>query len=146
MDGDLKVHQGSTLKAGFDFTIPGSHPAATVGFLSPEVVFDATCASGTPQDKKIVVSIQNQFYADSASSSAWYPSGDQESAATYQGSATVPSFCDDGALVRLQHGGTFSTNVMSTDTQHKVNVRWHYTDDQGTGGGWSGTYSVLPSN
>jgi hypothetical protein len=33
--------------------------------------------------------------------------------------------------------------VSSTDTQHKVNLRWHYLD--GTGGGWSGTYSVMTS-
>jgi len=51
--------------------------------------------------------------------------------------ATVPR------LVRLQQGGTFGTNITSTDTKDKVNVRWHYLDV--TGGGWSGTYSVVPS-
>jgi hypothetical protein len=143
MDGDLKVQQGSTLSAGYDFTMPGSDPAATVGFLNTTVTFNATCASGTPGSQTIVVHIAKQSYTDPANSSAWYPSGDQNDASTYQGSATVPSFCDPGALVRLQQGGTFSTNVTSTDTQDKVNIRWHYKD--GTGGGWSGTYSVTPS-
>ena len=146
MDGDLNVEQESTLSVGYDFTMPGSHPAATVGFISPKVVFNATCASGTPRSVPIPVNIQNQTYPVPANNSAWYPSGDQTSAATYQGAATVPKFCDDGALVRLQQGGTFSTNVMSTVEQVKVNVRWHYRDENGAGGGWSGTYSVIVVN
>jgi hypothetical protein len=146
MDGDLKVAQGSKLLAGFDFTMPGSHPEANIGFLGPKVVFNATCASGSPgSPKPIVVDIPNQIYtagtAVPANNSAWYPSGDQTSAATYQGFAIVPGFCDPGTLVRLQQGGTFSTNVLSDDKEDKVNVRWHYSD--GTGGGWSGTYSVI---
>ncbi len=143
MNGDFKVAQGSTLSAGYDFTMPGSHPAAVVGFVGTKVVFNATCASGTPGLANIVVNIPDQTYAVAANSSAWYPSGDQNSAATYQGSATVPTFCSPGALVRLQQGGTFRTNVTSTDAQDKVNVRWHYKD--GTGGGWSGTYSAVGS-
>jgi hypothetical protein len=142
MAGDLKVAQGSTLSAGYDFTMPGQHPAATVGFLGTTVTFNATCASGTPGSKPIVVNIDDQGYNDPANSSAWYPSGNQNDASTYQGSTTVPSFCDPGALVRLQQGGTFSTYVTST-AQNKVNLRWHYMDE--TGGGWSGTYSVIPS-
>ncbi|HST24408.1 MAG TPA: right-handed parallel beta-helix repeat-containing protein, partial [Gaiellaceae bacterium] len=143
MNGDQKVKQGSTLSAGFDFTMPGNHPAATVGFLGSKVTFNATCASGTPGSMTITVNIPNESYTDPANSPAWLPSGDQNSASTYQGSTVVPTFCDPGALVRLQQGGTFSTNVTSTDTKDKVNVRWHYLDV--TGGGWSGTYSVVPS-
>ncbi len=143
MNGDQKVKQGSTLSAGFDFTMPGNHPAATVGFLGSKVTFNATCASGTPGSTTITVTIPDESYVDPLNSSQWYPSGDQNSASTYQGSVTVPSFCDPGALVRLQQGGTFSTNVTSTDKKDKVNVRWHYMDV--TGGGWSGTFSVIPS-
>jgi hypothetical protein len=143
MNGDQKVKQGSTLSAGFDFTMPGNHPAATVGFLGSKVTFNATCATGTPHSMTITVNIADQSYTDPLNSFAWYPSGDQNSPSTYQGSTTVPSFCDPGALVRLQQGGTFSTNVTSTDKKDKVNVRWHYMDV--TGGGWSGTYSVTPS-
>ena len=123
--------------------MPGSHPAATVGFLGTAVTFNATCASGTPGSQQIVVSIADQGYNDPAKSSAWYPSNNQNDASTYQGSTTVPSFCDPGALVRLQQGGAFSTFVTSTDTQDKVNLTWHYMD--GKGGGWSGTYSVIPT-
>jgi len=143
MNGDQKVKQGSILSAGFDFTMAGKHPTATVGFLGSTVTFNATCASGTPGSMTITVNIADQSYTDPANSSAWFPSGDQNSPSTYQGSTVVPSFCDPGALVRLQQGGTFSTNVTSTDKVDKVNVRWHYMDV--TGGGWSGTYTVVPS-
>ena len=30
MEGNLSIHPGDTIKAGYDFTMPGSHPAATV--------------------------------------------------------------------------------------------------------------------
>ena len=29
MEGNLQIHPGDTVKAGYDFTMPGSHPAAT---------------------------------------------------------------------------------------------------------------------
>lgn len=144
MNGGMKVAQGSTLSAGYDFKMPGSHPSATVGFVGTTVTFAATCASGTPGSQTIVVEPADQSYVVPANSSAWYPSADQNDASTYQGSKTVPSFCDPGALVRLQQGGTFHTNVSSTDTQDKVTVRWHYK--AGTGGGWSNSYSVIPSS
>jgi hypothetical protein len=152
MDGNLQVHQGSTLSVGYDFTMPGNHPQAAVRFLgttgsgaadSATATFTATCASGSQGSRTIEVDIFDHSYNDPANSTAWYPSGDQNDTSTYQGSVTVPSFCTSGALVSLQQGGTFSTNVSSTDTQDKVDLRWHYED--GTGGGWSGSYGVVPS-
>lgn len=142
MEGDLKVPQGSTLQVGYGFTMPGGHPGATVGFSETTVTFNATCASGTPGAATVVVSIPDAAYTDPAGSSGWYPTGDERSSASYEGAATVPSFCDPGALVRLQQGGTFSTAVTSTDTTDPVNVRWHYREN--TAGSWSGTYSVIP--
>src|SRR5206468_3830657 len=46
MEGDLKVSPGDVLMAGYDFTIPGSHPAITVQLVNPAVVFQAQCVSG----------------------------------------------------------------------------------------------------
>src|SRR5579862_2670409 len=143
MEGDLKVAQGSILRAGFDMTMPGGHPTAAVVFLGTSITFAATCASGTPGTATIVVAIGSQSYVDPTSDSGWYASGDQQDGSTYQGSAVVPSFCDAGALVRLQQGGFLSTSVASSDTQDPVHVRWHY--NCGGAGGWSGTYSVIPS-
>src|SRR5690348_7509547 len=43
MEGDLKVSARDTLKVGYDFTMPGSHPAASVSFIESEVTFSYTC-------------------------------------------------------------------------------------------------------
>lgn len=141
--GDLKVAQGSILSVGYSFSMPGKHPAATVSFLQTTVTFNATCASGTPGSQTIVVTASSGPYTVAANSGAWVPSDKPDAAATYQGSATVPSFCDPGALVRFKEGGTFSTLVTSTDTTDEVKVRWHYMD--GKGGTWSSEYKVIPS-
>ena len=142
MEGDLKVAPGSTLKAGYSFTMPGNHPAATVTFVGARVVFQATCVSGTGT-ATLTVPMTDEPFQDAANSSAWLPSGDQSNAATYQGSVTVPDVCN-GGLVLLQKGGTFTAGVTSTDKTDKVNVRWHYRGATDAGG-WSGTLGVVPS-
>jgi hypothetical protein len=82
---------------------------------------------------------------DPQNSSAWYPSGDQKDASTYQGSAPVPTCSDPSGLIRLQQGGTFAARVISDVKVPKVNIRWHYKGVTGSGGGWSATYSVIAS-
>lgn len=121
--------------------MPGNHPEATVNFTGASVVLQATCVSG-PGHGTIVVALADASYTDPAKSSAWYPSGDQHSPAVYQGTTSIPDLCS-GGLVRLQQGGTFAATVASTDTDDKVNVRWHYSAN-GTSGSWSGTRSVVP--
>jgi hypothetical protein len=141
MEGDLKVAAGTLLKAGYDFTMPGAHAAASVAFLGANVLFNATCATGSGGGP-ITVPMTDGSYADPAGSSAWLPSGTQSSPVVYQGSIAVPDLCH-GGLVRLKQGGTFSAVVTSTDNTAKFNVRWHYSAN-GTPGGWSGTKTVVP--
>ncbi len=136
MEGDLKVAPGTSLLVGYDFTIPGNHPEATVSFLDGSVTFQATCESGSAQGT-IVVPLAAASYTDPQDSSAWYPSGDQHSASVYQGSTSIPDLCD-GGIVRLKQGGTLTATIASTDPSHKVNVRWHYSAN-GSSGSWSGT-------
>ena len=140
MDGDLKVAQGSTMSVGYDFTIPHQHGATNVGFTGASVEFNVTCTAGTPSSPSLTVAIPDQTYVDPAGSSAWYPSGDQTSALTFQGLATVPTCSDPSGLVRFQQGGIFSTDVVSDVSGVVVNIRWHYKDGSSGSGGWSGTY------
>jgi VCBS repeat-containing protein len=145
MDGDLKVPPGSEMQVGYSFTIPGDHSPATIGFVGAKVTFNVTCTAGTPSNSTFVVATPDQSYFDPQDSGAWYPSGDQKSALTYQGSAPVPTCSAPGGLIRLQQGGTFSATVTSGAVQvPKVNIRWHYNGVTGSGGGWSATYSVSP--
>jgi hypothetical protein len=141
MEGDLKVKPGDTLSAGYDFTMPGKHPAATLMFASTMVTFQAQCVSGIGGGT-IVVTMPDSFYTDPANSSQWLPSGDQHSPLVYQGSTTVPNFCG-GSQMTLKKGGTFTAQLQSTDTTDKVNIRWHYSAN-GSAGSWSGTASVIP--
>jgi hypothetical protein len=141
MEGDQKLATGTVLDVGYDFTMPGNHPAATVSFVASSVTFKATCATGSGGGT-FTVPIANQSYTDSQSSTAWYATGDQHSAAAYQGSLAVPDLCN-GGLVRLQQGGTFTTGIASTDGMNTVSVRWHYSAN-GSSGSWSGTLNALP--
>jgi hypothetical protein len=142
MEGNLKVSPGTVLMAGFDFTIPGSHPEEMVLFVNPMVVFQAQCPSGADAGT-IMVGLVSELITVPQNSSAWYPSGDQHSPLVYQGSTIVPDLCQ-GGLVSLRKGGTFSADVLSTVTTSAIHVRWHYSAN-GTSGSWSGTRSVLPS-
>jgi hypothetical protein len=141
MEGDLKVSPGAVLMAGYDFTIPGSHPADTVQLVNASVTFQAQCASG-PGGGTIVVFLSGGPITVPQNSSAWFPSGDQSSPLVYQGSVAVPDLCG-GGLVRLQSGGTFSADLQASDTSHSVHVRWHYSAN-GSSGSWSGTASFTP--
>jgi hypothetical protein len=109
MEGDLKVNPGDTLRVGYDFTMPGQHPATTLLFSQTTVTFQAVCASGSGGGS-IVVNIMNQSYTDPQNSSNWYPSGDQNASSVYQGSITVPNLCGGGTM-RLNQGAAFSSAV-----------------------------------
>jgi hypothetical protein len=144
MEGNLHVAPGTTLSVGYDFTMPGSHPAANVTFTATSVVFQVACV-GSSQTGTLTVPIAKATYGDPAGSPSWYPSGDQSSGLVYQGSLVVPdTICGPGVTVSLQAGGTFTTGITSTDTQDKVNVRWHYSANRSSGG-WSGTTSAIPN-
>jgi hypothetical protein len=141
MEGNLTLSPGVILQAGYDFTMPGNHPTASVSFIGANVTFAWTCVSGAGSGT-LVVPMANQSYTDAQNSPGWYPSGDQSSSLVYQGSIAVPNACSGGPL-SFQAGGTFSSGISSTDTTNKVNVRWHYSGN-GSAGGWSGTKSVVP--
>ena len=142
MEGNLKLSPGDLLMAGYDFTIPGSHPAIQVQFLNPMVTFQAECVEGGGGGTIVVPMPSDQFTVPEKSS-AWYPSGDQHSPLVYQGSVVVPDLCG-GGKVTLRDGGTFTAELKASDTSRGVHVRWHYSAN-GTSGSWSGTGSFLPS-
>jgi hypothetical protein len=141
MEGDLKVSPGTVLRAGYDFTIPGSHPADTVQFANAVVTFHAQCGTGTGGGTIVVVLSGNSITVP-PNNSAWFPSGDQSSPSVYEGSLAVPDLCS-GGLLRLQSGGTFSADLQASDTTLSVHVRWHYSAN-GSSGSWSGTSSFVP--
>jgi hypothetical protein len=112
MEGNLQLAPGATLKAGYDFTIPGDNNSVTVTFTNPEVTFtNVTCVSGaTPTTSTITVPMPTPQSYTSTNGGNWYPSGDQSSSLVYQGSISVPNVCNGGD-VDFQNGGTFTATI-----------------------------------
>lgn len=141
MEGNLKVSPGTLLMAGYDFTIPGSHPAIDVQIVNPMLTFQAGCVSGVGGGA-FIVPIGGSLITVPQNSSAWYPSGDQHSPAVYQGAVIVPDLCG-GGLITLKSGAVFTADLQASDTSRAVHVRWHYSAN-GSAGSWSGTGSFRP--
>ncbi len=137
--GKMKVSPGATLRVGYDFTIPGKHPATTVKWVDGQVEFAYTCAAGGGSGT-IVVPIANRSYDVGLNSTAWYPSGNANDDSVYQGSRTVPDVCGGGQI--LLGKATFVAGILASQ-KVKLNYRWHFSA-AGGGGGWSGTYGVTP--
>ena len=134
--GDVKVAPGSTLTAGYDFTIPGKHPATEVLFVDGQVTFDATCVSGSGRR------------ADHGAAAEPGLSGRRERERLVperrpEVAPHVPGISHRSRPLWRRRDparqGTFSARVLATTTPVKVDYRWHYLS-----GGWSGTYSVTP--
>jgi hypothetical protein len=110
MEGNLQLAPGATLKAGYDFTIPGNNNSVFVTFTDPTVTFNVTCVSGaTPATSTITVPMSTQTY-NSTNGGTWYPSGSQSSSLVYQGSIGVPDICS-GGNVSFRSGGTFTATI-----------------------------------
>jgi hypothetical protein len=110
MEGNLQVAPGATLKAGYDFTIPGDNNSVFVTFTHPEVTSKVKCANGTtPTMSTVTVPMPTQTY-HSTNGATWYPSGSQSSSLVYQGSISVPNVCN-GGKVSFQNGGTFTATI-----------------------------------
>jgi hypothetical protein len=141
MEGDLRVNPGTTIFGGFDFTMPGSHPAATVSFVGLQVSIPYRCGSG-PILGSLVFAVNQSAITIPANNNDWYPSGDQKSPLVLQAQATVPDVCNGGE-VRMDQGATFSGDIRSTDTSDVVHIRFHYGPGSSSKS-WSGTLSVIP--
>ena len=135
MEGDLKIHPGDVLRAGFEFTMPGGHPATTAVFTSGYVALQVTCPNSS--SPPLTIPLHDQTVVDPEDSTAWYPSGDQSSPLVYQGTLIAPDLCA-GAVMDDARGALFTTAFAATDTVDRFSFRFHYSDNS-TSGGWSGT-------
>jgi len=137
MEGALHINPGDVLKAGYDFTMPGSHPAATV-VVSGEVDIHIRCGDGRTFD--ITIPLPCASYSVAANENDWVPSGDQGSPLVYQGSVVAPDVCGNNGVCDASSGATFHGHVSSSDPRDPINFRFHYGDNvPATGTSWSGT-------
>jgi hypothetical protein len=110
MGGNLEVGPGTTLPAGYDFTLPGYNESLTMTVSAAEVTFAVSCVAKTPPlVPALSVPLQPDTYQ--VTSDQWYPSGDQASPLVYQGSVAVPALCGPGGEINLARGGTFTATL-----------------------------------
>jgi hypothetical protein len=104
MEGDLSLKPGATLKAGFDFSIPGTHGPISVAVSGATVTFTPRCGSNA-STTTLTVALGGYSVIVPANNGNWNPNG-----SPYQGSTSVPNICA-GGKVRFDQGGTFSAGV-----------------------------------
>ncbi len=141
MEGNLPIAASSTVKAGYDFIIPGGD-AAYETFTDAGVTLNVICPGNS--DRTLTIALPTQTYDDvggvGRGPATWLPSASQSSSLVYQGS-TVSNVCGT-QTGHASQGATFTAEVCSTDSVDPVAIRFHYSDN--TSGSWSGTASVTP--
>jgi hypothetical protein len=108
--GDMQVTPGTTLQAGYDFTLPEISNSLTMTVSAAQVTFAVSCVSKAARSAPtLTVALQPETYQ--ITGSQWYPSGDQSSPLVYQGSVAVPALCGTGGKISLAKGGTFTATL-----------------------------------
>lgn len=139
--GNLSIRPGDTLRAGFDFSVPGG-PAGddVVSVTAGSVVVHGQCKDGTYAP--LTIPLPAQTFTVPAHSTDWFPSDDPKSPVVYQGSIVVPaSFCG-GDAGHAPTAATFTADF-AAGLSTPLNVRMVYADN--TTGSWGATASVTPS-
>lgn len=163
MEGAIKISPGDWVSAGYRFSIPGSHPAETVWVASAQVSLSGPCTNGG--SATVVVPLSAGPYTVLANDNNWWPTGDQQSAASFQGAVQAPAgLCGGTGKLDASAGADFSADLQSTDQSNKISVSFHYRDPAAKGqpnvdcsnvesanwssstcgASWSGTPSYFP--
>jgi hypothetical protein len=118
------VRPGDTLSAGYAFSLPGKHAAATITFNQAQAIVQATCLPHRQRHHHhhdcrrersagpLFINIADASYSAAANSSAWVPSANDSDPSVFQGSIVVPDLCD-GEAFRVGGDATFTSMVGS---------------------------------
>jgi hypothetical protein len=163
------LQPGDSIYAGYSFQYPGQGsganypPGAITVFKDGQAVLSVSCPDNSvPSQSSVTVPMPYQSYDGTQTSNGWFPTGDQTSFLSYQGSLQMPSLCPTTVanptgtmVVGKQTMGPFTAMVYTSATSYPtIQVRWHYGDaatagaatGTGTGSSWSGTASVDPAD
>jgi hypothetical protein len=141
MEGNIPVSPGDTVRGGWDLSMPGAHPAATVSIATAGVGVSVTCPDGHTQ--WVGMGFPDQAFTVAANDTSWHPAADSGSPAVWQGSTVAPRDLCHGSTGRSTKGAAMVANVTSSDTVDTVSLRFHYSD--GSPGSWSAAKSFQPS-
>lgn len=129
----LEFNQGQTVEAGYQFRIPGNHPAATATLNNGNVQADVRCTDGSSYTLRIPLPA-NQAYSIKAGKGGWVP---RLNAGAYQGStvaAACPGGVSQGTLVNAYFSALGASagvgnppsqpGITTTDTADPLDVRF----------------------
>jgi hypothetical protein len=171
MEGSLAFPPGSYLNGGYHFkpTQKATSPYQ-VTFSNVHVDLPVACTSGGPVVGTVVLPLPNATYTVPANSTAWIPTGDQNSPLAWQGAVGAPPLCGPGGTMynaAQQGGASFSADITSSESGKNVQLQFHYrvpaakgrpnTDCTNTadpnrdradvcGASWSATTTVTPGS
>jgi hypothetical protein len=161
-EGSIKIANGDYISAGYSFSVPGAHPDALYKLSGASVTIEGTCSNGGTGSVVIPVSSPSTGYVVPANNSQWFPTGDQSSTESYQGSVAASGLCGGTGSLSVRAGGaTFTADVHSTDSADSISVRFHFRDPNAKGkgnidcrlsspskaicgAGWSATRAIVP--
>ncbi len=135
MEGNITIANGDYVAAGYAFSVPGSHPAMIVTMADAKVTITGTCSDGG--SGTLTIPLSAGPYDVGANDNSVYPSGDESSSASYQGS-TGPNgakVCGGQGSLNASQGATFSADLQSNVTTSQVQVKFHYSDPNAKGKG-----------
>ena len=151
LPGTIGINSGDTIAAGYELTLGGNHPAATVSLVSGgNITADIACVGGNSYT--LTIPLPAQSYSIAAGSNGPVPSNNQSSPLVFQGSttATPPTgdSCTGGRTIQayfsamgLSEGGDGNPGgpgFLTTDVTDPLNMRFHLLDNnsnRGTGYG-----------
>jgi len=127
---NVPINAGDTVQAGYQFMIPGAHPAATATLVSGNMQADVLCNDGSSQTITIPLPT-NRSYSIPGSDNTWHPG-----TAVNQGSTTAVA-CGTGASqgtlqnlyfsalgISTGGGNPGGAGLKSTDTADPLDVRF----------------------
>lgn len=100
LPGSLYVRNGDTVETGYQFQMPGNHPAATISLTGGNVEADVKCLDGSSYT--MTIPLPSGSTTIPAADRTWTPDW-----GTWQGSAAAPG-CKTGASVGYVEGAYFS--------------------------------------
>ena len=141
----VMVDPGNVVRAGYEFTIPGSNSTTKVAVFNAYESLTVTCANGsTPTQGYVNIPMPDATYHGPFGSS-WVPAGGQSSLSTYQGSIAMPNLCNGTTMDVGQPGNMMFVAQVYADTTATINFQSHYNDSPcSRSGSWSATKSVTP--
>ncbi|HEX3470506.1 MAG TPA: hypothetical protein VHT28_04925 [Silvibacterium sp.] len=157
LKGDLEVNSGDTVEGGYELTLGGKHPAATVSLVSgANITTDISCRDGSSYTLTIPLPVQSYSFA--AGDNSWYPTHDPLSPLVNQGSATAVPPSGSPACIggRTTHAYFSATGLsengdgnpggpgfLTTDITDPLSLRFHCSDStNGAGGHWSPAVTI----